>query len=106
MKRLLEIKATNASIPPGRIPDCACAAGAVSRSRARAVLILAAAALAAVAPVLSARSQGSIDIDNNQSTGRLCLYQPGNYYGGVYGVEVWMVNTDRLPPGINIRNPP
>ena len=79
----------------------------VTRSGARAILILAAAAVAAVGPALSGRAQGSIELDNSQSSGRVVLGAPGNYYdyGGVYGVEVWMLNTSRLPPGIMARVP-
>jgi hypothetical protein len=61
---------------------------AVARSSARAVLVLATAALAAFGPALGARAQGSIEIDNSLSTGRVCIGYPGNYCAGVYGVEV------------------
>ncbi|MGO9200540.1 MAG: hypothetical protein ACLQM8_08370, partial [Limisphaerales bacterium] len=74
---------------------------AVARSSARAVLVLAAAALAAFGPALGARAQGSIDVDNSLSTGRVCIGYPGNYYGGVYGVLVFMLNVPAVPLGIN-----
>ena len=74
---------------------------AVARSSARAVLVLAAAALAAFGPALGARAQGSIEIDNSLSTGRVCIGYPGNYFGGVYGVVVWMFNVPAVPLGIN-----
>ena len=74
---------------------------AVARSSARAVLVLATAALAAFGPALGARAQGSIEVDNSLSTGRVCFVYPGNYYGGPYGVEVWMFNAPAVPPWIS-----
>jgi len=113
-------KATNTSIPPGRFPgrigsagrflrrkaaDGATTVAAARRCNARDVLILAAAALAAIGPALGARAQGSIDLDNSQSTGRVAINLPGTYYQGVYGLEVWELNADVVPPGINRTSP-
>jgi hypothetical protein len=109
-------KATGSPLPPRRFRGWACAAGtflrrsavgglsgvaAVPHPSAPAVLILAAAGLAAIGPALGLRAQGSIELDNSQSTGRVAIDQPGNYYGGVYGVEVWELNANALPPGLN-----
>ncbi len=65
-------------------------------------MILATGALLAFGPASGVLAQGSINLDNSQSTGRLSIDAPGNYYGGVYGVEVWEMSGARLvPPGIN-----
>ncbi|MGA2656670.1 MAG: PEP-CTERM sorting domain-containing protein [Verrucomicrobiota bacterium] len=77
---------------------------AAVRSNARAVLILAAAALAGMGPAVGARAQGSVELDNSQSTGWVTFDGPARYTG-LYGVEVWELNADVVPPGINPVNP-
>ena len=114
-------KTVNVLIPPSRFPGGACAPGAssrrraasgldsvvaIARSRARAILMLATAALAAFGPALGARAQGSVVIDNSQSTGRFAYGAPGHDYGGAYGVEVWMLTLPAVPRGINGLNNP
>ena len=74
---------------------------AARRSNAWAVLTLAIAALAGMGPAVAACAQGSINLDNSQSPGGVAINQQGNYYTGVYGVEVWELNANVVPPGIN-----
>jgi len=51
-------------------------------------------------PAVGARAQGSVDLDNSQSTGFAGVNGP-KAYSGVYGVEVWELNANVVPPGIN-----
>jgi hypothetical protein len=57
--------------------------------------------LAAFGAAAGAFAQGSVNLDNSQSTGRLVLIDPGNDYGGIYGIEDWELNASAVPRGIN-----
>lgn len=62
------------------------------------------AALLTIGPASGVRSQVSIDLDNTDSTGRVTTVLSGEqqYYGGVYGLEVWVLDGfSTVPGGIN-----
>ncbi len=71
-----------------------------SGSRNHAGERLALAALAAVALASAALGQGAIDLDNSQCAGGLTIDCQGNYYSGIYGVEIWELNATAVPTNL------
>ncbi len=49
---------------------------------------------------MGAFAQGSIQIDNSQGMYGLTIDEPGSYYTGTFGLEVWELNGTTIPPGI------
>ena len=59
--------------------------------------------IAAFAIAASARGQGSINLDNSSGVNYgVAVDYPGNYYAGVFGMEVWELSgAASVPAGIN-----
>ena len=52
---------------------------------------------------LVALAQGSINLANELVPhGGLAVDNPGNYYVGTFGMEVWELNSTSIPAGINV----
>lgn len=49
-----------------------------------------------------ALAQSFIALDDYVSTGSLAVNASGNWYGGTFGMEVWVLNGTNIPTGINL----
>ena len=60
--------------------------------------------LASLVLALGAFGQGSVVMNNFASVGGITVNTPGNWYSGVFGMEVWMLNGTNVPSNINSFN--
>ena len=60
--------------------------------------------LATIGLTLSVLGQGAVALDNSYSAGGVAVQVPGNYYNGVYGLELWMKNGTAADSAINSVN--